>query len=92
MGFDNVKQVCGNCGVDQKPLGGHLTEIRDWHGNPIGLLGTACSCHTEIRRLLNRLCNMHGGFVDEEGHVRAAPRGTPHIHGFEGLRKAVEDA
>lgn len=87
-----VKRVCGYCGVDQTSLGGNLNEIRDFRGNSFGLLGSACECHTEVRRMLDKLCNMHGGYVDENGNVLASPQGTPSLHSFGDLRKAVKEA
>lgn len=85
-----VKRICDLCGSDRTQHGEGISLVKDWRGNGIGLVG-AC-CWAEATRMLNKLANKYGGYVDEHGTVIASPQGTPTIRDFDHLREEIGES
>lgn len=84
----DVKRICALCGSNRTQHGEGVELVKDWRGNGIGLVGSCCQA--EATRMLNKLANKYGGYVDESGTVLAAPQGTPTIRDFDHLREEIK--
>ncbi len=85
-----VKRICGLCKSDRTPHGEGISVVKDFRGNVIALIGSCCG--REVTRMLNKLAVKYGGYVDENGHLLASPRGTPSIQDFDHLRREIGEA